>query len=140
MNLNTQTLDSHWQEIAGKLHEKWGVLREDELRSVRGDMDQLISTIQRRTGETKDAIQAFLEEIAEDYSGKAAQAKEMFRQYSTRAAESMQAARDQATESMRSGVHQTRQMVRQHPMESILTCFGVGVVTGVVVGMLLRPR
>lgn len=140
MNLNTQTLDSHWQEIVAKLSEKWGVLREDELRSVRGDMDQLVSTIQRRTGETKDAIHSFLEELADNYSGTAAQAKDAFRQYSARAAEQMQAARDQAGESMRSASRQTRQMVRQHPMESILTCFGVGVVTGVVVGMLLRPR
>jgi uncharacterized protein YjbJ (UPF0337 family) len=140
MNLNTQTLDHHWQEIMGKLNEKWGSLREEELRHVKGDVDQLVGTIQRRTGETKDAIQKFLDEIAENYSGTAQQAMDAVRTFAGRAAESVQGAREQASESVRTSMRQTRQMVQQRPMESILTCFGVGVVTGVVVGMLLRSR
>jgi len=140
MNLNTQTLDNHWQEIMGKLHERWGALQEDDLQRARGNIDELVGTIQRRTGETKDAIQRYLDEIAQNYSGTATQAADAIRNFAGRAAESMQGARDQASESMRSGVRQTRQMVSQHPMESILTCFGAGVVTGLVVGLLLRPR
>jgi uncharacterized protein YjbJ (UPF0337 family) len=140
MNLNTQTLDSHWQEIMGKLHDKWGSLKEEELRDARGNVDQLVGTIQRRTGETRDSIQRFLDEIAQSYSGTAQQAADAIRNFAGRAAESMQGATEQATETMRTGMKQTRQMVRQHPMESLLTCFATGVVTGIVVGILLRPR
>jgi len=140
MNLNTQTLDNHWQEIMDKLHDRWGSLNEEDLRTSRGDMDKLVGTIQRRTGETRDAVQKFLDEIAETYSGKAQQAADAIRNFAGRAAESVQDASDQATESLRTGVKQTRRVVRQHPMESILTCFGAGVVTGVVIGLLFRPR
>lgn len=151
MNLNTQTLDNHWQEIMGKLHDRWGTLKEEDLRGARGDVDKLVGTIQRRTGETRDAIQRFLDEIADGYSGTAQQAADAIRNFAGRAAESVQGmagraaesvqgAKDQASESLRTGVKQTRQMVRQHPMESLLTCFGAGVVTGVVIGMLFRPR
>jgi uncharacterized protein YjbJ (UPF0337 family) len=140
MNLNTQTLDNHWQEIIGKLHERWGALNEEDLRNSRGNVDQLVGTIQRRTGETKDTVQHFLEEIAQTYSGRTQQAADAIRQFAGRAAESMQGASEQASEAMRTSMKQSRDMVRQHPMESILACFGAGVVTGVVVGLLFRPR
>jgi ElaB/YqjD/DUF883 family membrane-anchored ribosome-binding protein len=120
------------------LHERWGALNEDDLKNSRGNVDQLVGTIQRRTGETKDTVQHVLEEIVEAYAGTTQQAAEAVRKFAGRAAESMQDATEQASEAMRSSMRQSREMVREHPMEAILTCFGAGVVTGVVVGLLFR--
>jgi len=136
--MNTQTLDSHWQEISGKLRERWSSLNENELQQAKGDVQRLIRTIQQKTGETREAVQAFLDETAGSFSGTAQQAAEAIRDYAGRAAESVQQATEQASQSVRAGVRQTRQMVRRHPMESLLTCFGAGVVTGLVVGILVR--
>ena len=140
MKMNTQALENHWQEIMAKLHEKWGSLNEQDLRNVRGDIQQLVRTIQQKTGETREAIQKFLDDAASSYGGTVQQAAETIREYASRAAESVQGATGQASESLRSGVRETRKMVRNHPTESLLTCFGIGVLTGVVLGLLNRSE
>lgn len=140
MKLNTQTLESHWEEIMGKLREKWGTLNEHELNQAHGDVQQLVKLIQQKTGATRDAVQGFLEEIASNYGGSVQKAAETIRSYVGRASESVHQASEQASETVRSGVRQSQEMVRTHPLESLLTCFGVGILTGVVVGLTLRSR
>ena len=50
--INQQTLEGHWNEIKGALKEHWVELTNDDVRRFNGDVDQLVGTIQRRTGET----------------------------------------------------------------------------------------
>lgn len=84
MNFNTQTLENHWQEILGKLQEKWGSLNEQDLQRARGDAQQFVKAIQQKTGETREAIQAFLDELVGQYAGTVQQAAEMLREYANR--------------------------------------------------------
>jgi ElaB/YqjD/DUF883 family membrane-anchored ribosome-binding protein len=44
----------------------------------------------------------------------------------------------QAGDSLRAGYRQSRQMVRQQPMESVLVCFAAGLVGGFCIAMALR--
>jgi uncharacterized protein YjbJ (UPF0337 family) len=140
MKLNTQALEDHWQEIVGKLHEKWGSISEQDLQKARGDVQQLVKAIQQMTGETKEVIQAFLDDVTNKYAGSVQQAADAIRGYAELAAETVHEATEQASETVRTGVRQTRQMVRNRPMESLVTCFGVGVVTGLMIGLLSRSR
>jgi uncharacterized protein YjbJ (UPF0337 family) len=138
MALNTQTLQGHWQEIKGKLHEKWGVLTEDDLQQARGNIEQLVGTIQRRTGETRESIRKFLDGLAEDGGSVMQNAAGAVRGYAETAAESVQDAAQQASDKMYEGVRESRYVIRRHPFESVAACFGIGVVTGVVLGILMR--
>jgi len=54
MTVNQQTLEGNWNEIKGKLHERWGQLTQDDLQRARGDVDQLVGLIQRKTGEARN--------------------------------------------------------------------------------------
>ena len=62
--MNEQTLQGHWNEIKGGVKKKWGQITDDDLRMAQGDVDRLVGTIQRKTGEGRDAIMKFLEETA----------------------------------------------------------------------------
>lgn len=44
----------------------------------------------------------------------------------------------QAGDSLRAGYRQSRQMVRQQPIESVLVCFAAGMVGGLCIAMALR--
>ncbi len=56
-----------WNIAKGKLKQKWAQLTDDDLRYVEGKQDELIGRIQKRTGQTRDAVaQAFKEACAED--------------------------------------------------------------------------
>jgi ElaB/YqjD/DUF883 family membrane-anchored ribosome-binding protein len=41
---------------------------------------------------------------------------------------------------MRGGYAQTERMVQQRPMESLAVGFGAGLITGVIIGLVMRSR
>jgi ElaB/YqjD/DUF883 family membrane-anchored ribosome-binding protein len=63
---------------------------------------------------------------------------ENVRTYAQQATEKSGEQAQYAMDAARRGYEETEELVRQRPMESMLTCFGVGVLTGVVVGLMLR--
>lgn len=137
--MNQQTLNGHWNEIKGKLTEKWGELSDDELQQAKGNTSQLVGMIERETGETREAINSFLDSVVNDNSI-VTKATEAARDYANAASESVQDAASQAADQAKAGYQETERLVKQRPMESLAVCFGVGIVTGIIGGLILRSR
>lgn len=137
---NQQTLQGDWNEIKGKLRSKWGSLTDDDLKVFNGNVDQLVGTIQRKTGEARESIEKFFDTLSSDGASVISRASETVRAYAHQAAETIQETSKQATESVREGYADVEDMVRQRPAESLMVCFGVGVITGVVMSLLMRSR
>jgi uncharacterized protein YjbJ (UPF0337 family) len=123
--MNQQILDGNWNEITGKVREKWGQLTDDDFQQIRGDAEQLVGIIQRKTGEARETIEQYLQEI----SGSAASAVGTARDYAQHASDQVCA-----------GYAKADRFVRDRPGESLLVCFGVGLITGVMVALSLRSR
>jgi uncharacterized protein YjbJ (UPF0337 family) len=138
MAINQQTLEGNWNEIKGKLHEKWGQLSQDDLARAKGNVDQLVGVIQRKTGEARDRIEQYLSELTAGGAGVVSKAAETVRGYASQAAGSVHDYAGQATDYVRGGYAQTEKMVQQRPMESLLVGFGAGLVAGVIVGLTMR--
>jgi uncharacterized protein YjbJ (UPF0337 family) len=149
--VNQQVLESRWSEIQGKLCDHWGQLNKDELRQFDGTVQQLVGLIQRKTGEAREKIERFLEELTNGTASAASDTARSVREYAGRAAENLgqyagsaaskaqEAARQAATQ-VRAGYEETERLVRRRPVESLAVCFGAGLITGVVVGLVLRSR
>lgn len=60
--MNALQAKGNWKIIKGRLKQKWAELTDDDLQYVEGQEDELIGRIQKRTGETKEAIEKALEE------------------------------------------------------------------------------
>lgn len=140
MKLNQQTLEGNWNEIKGKLHERWGQVTQDELQKARGNVDQLVGLIQKKTGEARDRVEQYLSELTADSAGAVGRVTEAVRGYASGAAESVEDARARAAEVVRGGYAQTERMIQQRPMEALAVGFGAGLITGVVIGLVLRSR
>jgi uncharacterized protein YjbJ (UPF0337 family) len=147
--VNRQVLEGHWNEIKGKLRSHWAALSDDDLEQASGRIDQLVGVIQRKTGETRDAIENYLEEIVAESGGDMEEMSQSARDYARQAAETVQrAARDageraqyavrQVRDSMSDGYADAESLVRQRPVESLAVCFGAGLIAGVLVGLVLR--
>jgi uncharacterized protein YjbJ (UPF0337 family) len=145
--VNQQVLEGHWDEIKGKLRQHWGALTDDDLQQFNGRVDQLVGVIQRKTGESRDKIENYLEEVIAESGGE--DALQSAREYTRHAAESVQraarevggraqAAARQVRESMGDSYAEAEHLVRDRPIESLAVCFGAGLIAGVVVGMMLR--
>ena len=133
-------MQGHWNEIKGKIRTKWGQLTDDDLPQFHGEVDKLVGTIQRKTGEGRDAIEKMLNEWSGSAASTFEQAAESVRQYTNRAAETAQNTAKQAADQLRSGYAEAERFVHDRPGESLAVCFGAGLVAGILVGILIRLR
>lgn len=136
--VNQQTLEGHWNEIKGKLRSKWGQLTNDDVAHFEGDVDRLVGLIQRKTGEARSAIEDYLTELTENGASVMSQAAADVRNGIRHAAERVQETSQQAVEYARHGYEDAQEMVRTRPTESVLVCFGAGMATGLLLGLLAR--
>lgn len=138
--INQQTLQGNWDEIKGMLRRKWGSLTDDDFTTFHGNVQQLMGTIQKKTGAARESIEEFFEQVTSGGAAAISRASENIRAGTHQAADSVQEVSHRAAESARQGYAEVEELVRQRPAESLAVCFGVGVITGVVAGLLLRWR
>jgi uncharacterized protein YjbJ (UPF0337 family) len=60
MNLQ---IKGSWNEIKGKLKQKYGQLTDQDLMFAEGKEDELLGRLQKRLGRTKDELRAEIEEM-----------------------------------------------------------------------------
>lgn len=60
--MNTLQVKGDWNIAKGKLKQKYANLTDDDLRYNEGQEDELIGRIQKRTGQTKEAIEKAVKE------------------------------------------------------------------------------
>ena len=60
--MNKLEVAGDWKIAKGKLKQKWGELTDNDLRYDEGREQELVGRIQKRTGETKAAVEQALEE------------------------------------------------------------------------------
>lgn len=63
MSTLNDKLKGNWNVIKGNLKQKWADLTDDELLYEEGKEDELIGRIQKKTGETKDSINKFIDNL-----------------------------------------------------------------------------
>ena len=76
-------------------------------------------------------------ETVRDY---AQHASESVQHTAKQASESVQHTAKQAADQVRAGYDEAERFVRNRPGESLLVCFGVGLIAGVVIALSLRSR
>ena len=60
--MTTLELKGDWNIIKGNLKQKWATLTEDDLQLIEGKQDELLGRIQKRTGETREAVEDAIKE------------------------------------------------------------------------------
>lgn len=52
--MNEAQIKGNWNQIKGKVKEKWGQLTNDDLDQIDGKADQLVGAIQKRYGRSQE--------------------------------------------------------------------------------------
>lgn len=138
--IHAQTLQGNWHELKGKLRSKWGSLTDDDLAVFNGNVEQLVGTIQRVTGEARDGVEQFLEQVTADSAAAIRRTGETVRAGAQTAVDSVQVTSHKAAEAVRDTYAEAERMVVRNPATSLVVGFGVGVITGAIVSLLLRRR
>jgi uncharacterized protein YjbJ (UPF0337 family) len=62
--MNTLEIKGDWNIAKGKLKQKWAQLTDDDLQFAGGKYDELLGRMQKRTGETREAIEKAIKEFS----------------------------------------------------------------------------
>jgi len=138
--VNTQELQGQWNQVRGQLKKKWGQLTEDDLKFTNGNIDQLIGRIQHKTGEAREAVESFLDDLTSHGASAIASAADSAGQYARYAADQVREGYNRVSDQFGRQYDASRELIRDNPAQSVATAFGVGVLLGVVVGLALRSR
>jgi uncharacterized protein YjbJ (UPF0337 family) len=138
--INQTTLKGNWNEIKGKLRSRWGQLTNDDVQNFNGNVDQLVGLIERKTGETRTAVEDFLNELTARGSASIGGAVEDARVYVQDAAQRIQDGSRQAMDSLRDNYQEAEELVRRNPRESAAICFGIGCFVGLLFGLSMRKH
>jgi uncharacterized protein YjbJ (UPF0337 family) len=66
--MTTLEIKGDWNITKGKLKQKWAKLTDDDLQYVEGNYDELLGRVQKRTGETREAVEKAIKESSADHS------------------------------------------------------------------------
>jgi uncharacterized protein YjbJ (UPF0337 family) len=61
--MNKLTIEGNWNEIKGKLKQKYGTLTDNDLTFAKGKEDELYGRLQQKLGKTKDEIKREIESL-----------------------------------------------------------------------------
>ena len=138
--LATEEIQGNWKQLKGKLKERWGELTDNDFAAFGGDAEQLVGIIQQRTGESRAEIENYVEELlAEGSSVTGRVADAAVGAYQT-ARDSVASAYDRVSDSVRDGYAATERTIQEHPGKSLAVAFGVGMISGVIVGLVFGSR
>ena len=59
--MTTMNLKGHWNEIKGKLKQKYGQLTDDDLTFAEGKEEELLGRLQKRLGKSKEDVRSEIE-------------------------------------------------------------------------------
>lgn len=60
--MNKLEIKGDWNILKGNLKQKWAQLTDDDLVFIEGKQDELMGRIQKRTGETREAVESSIRE------------------------------------------------------------------------------
>ena len=129
MAINAQTIQGDWNHLCALARKRWHQLTEDDLRVVEGNIEELVSRIQQKTGEARDVIERFVSDVTARGSSAVANAAEAAGEYAHRAGDQIRERYDRA-----------EGMVRHHPTETVVVALGVGLLAGLIAGLAIRSR
>ena len=60
--MNTLQFKGDWHVLKGKLKQKYAQLTDDDLKYVKGQEEELLGRIEKRTGKTRDEVERMVRE------------------------------------------------------------------------------
>lgn len=61
--MNTLSVKGNWNEVSGKLKQKFANLTDDDLLFKEGKEEELVGRLQKKLGKTKEEVRSLIEKI-----------------------------------------------------------------------------
>jgi len=67
--MNKNQIAGRWDQMKGKIKEKWGELTDDDIAMAEGNRDQFISKVKAKYGDTEENIRRQMDDWDRDHDG-----------------------------------------------------------------------
>jgi uncharacterized protein YjbJ (UPF0337 family) len=138
--VNQETLKGDWNQVTGKLRSKWGQLSNSEMQQYKGDASQLVGYIQRKTGESIDKIERFINDLSENRGETVGPAAEAIKDFASQAVETAKQGAEAIADHARSGYEAAERLVKERPASSVGVAFGAGLVVGILLSLVMGSQ
>lgn len=145
--VNAEMIQGHWDTIRGKLKERWGQLTDDDLQIVGGNVYEMIGAIEKKTGEGRAKIERFIDEMVENQDSTlnrareaASRARDTARDFAQQASDRLREGYSQVSGPVRESYAGLERHVQEHPAQSTFAMFGLGMITGLALGLMVRSK
>jgi uncharacterized protein YjbJ (UPF0337 family) len=133
-------LSGSWHTIVGAIKEKFGQVTGDDLTRVQGNFDQLVGLLERKTGQTRESIEAFIDDVVDGGSSLYQKAKQKSADVVHQASDYVQQGVSQVSRRAEEGVDYARETVRSKPVESLAIVAGLSALAGLAIGFSMACR
>ncbi|TWU44297.1 hypothetical protein Q31b_18330 [Novipirellula aureliae] len=132
--ITKREMSGKWDSIVGSVKKRYGQITDEELAQVEGDLNQLSGLIQQKAGQSREQVEAFLDECCEGSF------VDQVNAMAENASETIREGYQHVTETARHGYDHSVKALSRRPIESIVAAAGVGVLLGVMVGISIGAR
>jgi len=127
-----ETVQGAWNEFAGAVQKKYSQITGDDLSAAKGNVQQLAGVIQRKTGQAREEIDAYLKTISSKTSNAVGSVSTLANEYMDKASEGIREGYDYAIDATQDTYKNAKESVRSRPAEAVAIAFGVGVAMGIL--------
>ena len=138
--ITKEQVSGKWNEIVRSAKEKFNQITGDELSRVKGDTSELIALIQRKSGQSREWVEAFLANIGEGAENAVERISNTASQYASQASAAVSDEYEYLADGAQRGYDYTRKSVARRPFESIAIALCAGVLTGLIVGLSMAGK
>ncbi len=61
--MNWDQVEGKWEQVKGRVKQKWAKLTDDDLTQLRGRRDELVGKIQERHGDSREAAERDVDDL-----------------------------------------------------------------------------
>lgn len=138
--ISKERLSGNWNSIVGAVKEKFGQITGDDLSRVEGNFEQLVALLQRKTGQTREQVEGFIESCSKATESTVNRISEQAGKYAEMAGEAVRENYDYISDEAQRGYDYTMKTVSHRPLESVAIALGVGLLAGLAFGLSMSGR
>jgi ElaB/YqjD/DUF883 family membrane-anchored ribosome-binding protein len=138
--IHHDSLQRGWKEISEKVRRHWVQLTNEDLHSFDGDVGHLVDLIQRKSGDARQIVEHYLNELIVNPGSAFERSAEEVREYAQKSRERIDEGTRQAVDLLRESRKMVKAYVQQHPAAVMGVCFGAGILAGLMLGLSTRRR
>jgi len=135
-----EQVSGNWNGIVRTVKEKFSQISGDDLNRVQGNVNELIALVQRKSGQSREWVEAFLNDAGQVTENVAQRISDTATQYASQASEVISENYEHMAEGAQQGYDYTMKAVSRRPLESVAIALGAGMLAGLMIGLSMASK